>query len=268
MGEGHLHRWLLKTVISIEKRCKCMVDDGGIYEIDLVTEKIESENPLVIEAFPGIGLIGSIAGGHIIKELGMKYAGTTTSRLFAPIAMLSDGLVHPPIKIYEAKEKELIVIYSDIPINPILSYDLAKVFVDFSVEVNASEIVSIAGILTPSEGERVFGAATTEELLERVKKYTEIFSVGTISGLSGSIMVECFIRQIPAIGLIGETHTHAPDPLAASRVIEVINNMYGLEIDVNPLLEEAARIEAEMEHLAKQMKLEEQLPAKEFPMYG
>jgi uncharacterized protein len=247
-----------------------MVDQGRVdpYEIGLLTAEIQAEKPLIIEAFPGIGLIGNIVGGHIVRELEMKYIGTMVSRFFAPIATLADGIVQPPIKIYESKDDGLLVIYSDIPVNPLISFDLAKAVTDFAVDVEASEIISIAGILTMSDEDRVFGAATNETMLNKLSEHTEIFKVGTISGLSGSVMVECFIKNLPAISLIGETHSQGPDPLAASRVIETINRIYGLEIDVAPLLEEATRIESEMEHLASQMKVEEQLPLKEFPMYG
>ncbi|OFV67565.1 proteasome assembly chaperone family protein [Methanosarcinales archaeon] len=242
--------------------------NADLCEIEILTEKIEAEKPLVIEAFPGIGLIGNITGGHIVRELDMKYAGTVVSRFFPPIATLMEGIVRPPIKIYESKKARLVVIYSDIPINPIVSYDLAKVFTDFALDIGASEILSVAGILTQSGEERVFGAATTEAMLEKLSGVTEVFRMGTISGLSGSIMVECLVRDFPAISLIGETHAPGPDPLAASRVIGVINKIYDLDISVDLLLEEAAKIENELEQLTKEMQVTEPLPPREFPMYG
>ena len=245
-----------------------MTDDDGAYRVDIVTESIQAEKPIVIEAFPGIGLIGNIVGGHLVKELGLKYAGTALSRFFAPIATLANGIIQPPIKIHESKEAGIVLIYSDIPLNPLISYDFAKSIVDFSLNIDASEIVSVAGILTTSDEERVFGAATNEMMLNKVRDHAEIFNVGTISGLSGSVMVECFIRGFPALSLIGETHLPTPDPLAASKVIEVLNKVYDLGINVDPLLEEAARIESEMEHLAGEMNVGGQLPPKEFPMYG
>jgi len=240
---------------------------ADLYEIEILTDEIKAEKPLIIEAFPGIGLIGTIVGGHIVRELDMRYAGTVVSRFFEPIATLANGIVQPPIKIYESEKAGLVVIYSDIPVNPLVSYDLAKAFTDFAVDIEASEILSVAGILTQSSEERVFGAATSEVMLGKIQGVAESFQVGTISGLSGSIMVECLIRNFPAISLIGETDAPGPDPLAASRVIEALNKIYDLGINVDLLKEDAAKIEAEMEHLGN-MPVGEPFPRREFPMYG
>jgi len=59
--------------------------------------------------------------------------------------------------------------------------------------INAKNIVSIAGIATQQEKE-CFWWRYNVELLEKIKEKTEIFQVGTISGISGSIMTECYLR--------------------------------------------------------------------------
>ncbi len=247
-----------------------MVQEPTENFVKIISEPLRSKNPIVIEGFPGTGLVGNIACQHIIEEMGMKYVGSIDSKYFPPLAVLFNGIVYMPVRIYEAPKKDIIVVISDIPIHPTASYDLSKVMVEWMVSIQAKNIVSIAGIATTTGMRRVFGGATNNEMLEKIKDKTEIFQVGTISGISGSILTECFIRKIPAISLLGETPGPNPDPRAAVEVLTVLNNIFGLSINTEKLINQAEQIELELSKLAEQVKTTEtpMPPKKEFPMYG
>ncbi|MBU4454083.1 MAG: PAC2 family protein, partial [Euryarchaeota archaeon] len=73
--------------------------------VNIISEPLKSKNPIIIEGFPGIGLVGNIACQHIIEELGMKYVGSIDSRYFPPLAVLFNGIVYMPVRIYEAPKK-------------------------------------------------------------------------------------------------------------------------------------------------------------------
>ena len=238
--------------------------------VRIISEPIKSKNPIVIEGFPGIGLVGNITCQHIIEELGMKYIGSIDSRYFPPLAVLFNGIVFMPVRIYESQKKNIVVVISDIPIHPTASYDLSKALVDWVESIKTKNVVSIAGIATTTGLRRVFGGATTKEMLEKIKDKTEVFQVGTISGISGSIMTECFLRNIPAVSLLGETPGPNPDPRAAVEVINVLNKIYDLSIDANKLTTQAEQIELELSKLAEQVRTTEvpQGAKREFPMYG
>ncbi len=238
--------------------------------VKIINKPLKSKNPLVIVGFPGIGLVGNITCQSIIEELGMEYMGSIYSRYFPPLAVLFNGIVYLPVRIYEAAKKEVVIVISDIPIHPSASYDISKVLIDWMQSINAKNIVSIVGIATTTGERRVFGGATNPELLEKIKDKTEIFQVGTISGISGSIMTECFLRGMPAVSLLGETSGPNPDPKAAVEVIKVLNNIFGLSIDTEKLLSHSEQIELELSKLAEQVRTTETPtpPMKEFPMYG
>ncbi len=238
--------------------------------VKIITKPLSLENPIIVEGFPGIGLVGNIASQHLIDELEMEYIGSVESRYFPPIAVLFNGIINMPVRIYESKEHNILTVISDIPIHPTISYEVSKVLMDWAQSVNVKEIVSIAGIATMSSEEKVFGAATNDDMLNRIKDHVEIFQVGTISGISGSVMTECFMRNVPAISLLGETNSPNPDPRAAASVIKVLNLIYDLPINTDNLMEQAEQIEIELQKLAEQVKTSEEgeQPRREFPMYG
>ncbi|MCL7414605.1 MAG: proteasome assembly chaperone family protein [ANME-2 cluster archaeon] len=238
--------------------------------VTIITKPISLENPIIVEGFPGIGLVGNIASQHLIDELEMEYMGSIESRYFPPIAVLFNGIINMPVRIYESVEHNILAVISDIPIHPTISYEVSKVLIDWAQSVNVKEIISIAGIATMSAENKVFGAATNDTMLEKIKEHVEVFQVGTISGISGSVMTECYMRNIPAISLLGETNSPNPDPRASAMVIKILNKIYDLSINTENLIDQAEQIEIELHKLAEQVKSSEEgdQPRREFPMYG
>jgi uncharacterized protein len=242
--------------------------------VQVILEKEPSvKNPILIEGFPGIGLVGNIASQYIVNELNMTYLGSMSSKFFPPLAVLLGGVVNMPVRIYEDAAKGIIVLTADIPVHPLASYDVGKEIVSWAESINAKEMVCLAGITVMTEQHRVFGAVSKKDLLERIKDVTEIFELGTITGITGSIMNECRVRNLPAICLLGETASAEPDPRAAIAAVETLNKIYNLGVSTNKLSEQAEQIEVQMAQLAQQLKAatpeeqQSQMP-KEFPMYG
>ena len=246
-------------------------------EKDIVQVILEKEltvkNPILIEGFPGIGLVGNIASQYIVNDLKMTYIGAMNSKYFPPLAVLLGGVVNMPVRIYEDASKGVVVLTADIPIHPLASYEVGREIVAWAESIDVQELICLAGITVMDDQNRVFGAVSRQELLDQIKGQAEIFEIGTITGITGSIMNECRIRNLPAVCLLGETASAEPDPRSAIAAIETINKIYGLGVNTAKLAEQAEEIEVQMAQLAQQMKAaapeeqQTQLP-KEFPMYG
>lgn len=235
-------------------------------DIKIYSRPLSQEGTSVLMGFPGSGLVGSIALQYLVDQLEFTQIGNMNSKYFPPLAMMNRGVINVPVRIYE-KEK-MVVIVADIPIHPMICYEVASGIMDWLLPFKVSEVVTIAGIITNETEKRVFGVATTEEALPRIQESTLILPVGSISGIASSILTECKIRGIPAFGLLGET-INAPDPRASAASIGVLNKMYDLNLDVQPLLEQAEEIESTMQKLSEQVQTAETMPKKEqLPMYG
>ncbi len=213
--------------------------------------------------------MGNIVSQHLIDELKMGHIGFIESWHFPSIAVLYDGLINMPVRIYENLEHNLIIIISDIPITHAASYDVSNALVNWAKSISVQEFVSISGIAATDKGNKVFGAATTPELLERLRDKVGIFDTGTISGISGRVISECLLHGIPALSLLGATTTQNADSRAATHVIEVLNELYGFSVNTRGLIEQAERIEIELKKLAVDIKstdMKEEFK-KNFPMY-
>ncbi|UUX92796.1 proteasome assembly chaperone family protein [Methanoplanus endosymbiosus] len=221
-----------------------------------------------IVGFPGSGLVGSISVQYLVDNAGFNYIGSITSKYFPPITMMIEGVINAPVRIYE--KDNIVAFVADIPIHPSICYEISYKIIEWLMEYDLKEIVVIAGLITNMPEKRVFGVGTETEVLDIIKDKAEILPMGSISGIPGSILTECKIRNIPAVGLLGET-VNTPDPRSSVSVLSVINDLYGFDVDVNPLMEQAEEIEASMQKMAEQVRDTEDsgAPKKEhLPMYG
>ncbi len=235
-------------------------------DIKIMAKPLAGEFPTVLMGFPGSGLVGSIALQYMVEQLEFPLIGTMTSKYFPPFAMMAKGLVNVPVRIYE--KPPLVAIVADIPVHPMICYEVANGIMDWLDPFHPKEVVALAGVVTNETEKRVFGVATNEEILERIKDLTQFLPVGSISGIASSLLTECKVRGIPGIGLLGET-VNAPDPRAAAAALGVLNQMYGLNVDMQPLLDQAEEIEATMHRLSEEVQSTEVSQKREnLPMYG
>jgi uncharacterized protein len=210
-----------------------------------------------------MGLIGNIVAQHLIDQFKMQQKGVVESRLFPPVAIVYGGLVKSPVRIYESAEKEIIVIFSDIPIDPIISGEVGRNLIEWARSLNPKEIIAIAGLATMGEERKVFGAAATPGDLARIKDDVKIFEIGTISGVPGVILNESLNNNIPAICMLGETRSANPDPRSAAEVVKALNKLYGWDVKIEPLLEQADEIEQMLHKLSEQVGEAEAKPSKD-----
>ncbi|MFA6226570.1 MAG: proteasome assembly chaperone family protein [Methanoregula sp.] len=220
----------------------------------------------VLIGFPGSGLVGIIALQYMVDQLGFEQIGTMTSKFFPPLAMMNKGVINDPVRIYFKNDIAAIVAY--IPIHPMICYETSRDIIDWIEQFKPKEVLTIAGIITNEPEKRVFGVATTTEALKRIEEHTELLPIGSISGIASGILTECKARGIPAYGLLGET-VNAPDPRSSAATIEVLNKMYNLGLDMQPLIDQAVEIEQSMSKLAEEVQTSsEQSPKKDLIMYG
>jgi len=255
----------IKNIINRLEDLHKSVDALKKDEIKILSKPLPSPDTAVLMGFPGSGLVGSIALQYMVDQLEFELIGTMTSKFFPPLAMMNKGVINDPVRIYA--KNDIAAIVADIPIHPMICYEVSNGIMDWLSPFKPKEVVTIAGIITNEPEKRVFGVATTPQALQRIQDLTLILPIGSISGIASSILTECKIRGIPAYGLLGET-VNAPDPRSSAVTIDVLNKMYNLNLDTQPLLEQAVEIEQSMQRVAQEVQSAEQAPKKDLPMYG
>jgi uncharacterized protein len=239
-------------------------------DLKIFSKPLPPNGTAVLMGFPGSGLVGTIALQYLVDQMEFELIGSMTSKFFPPLAMMNRGLINDPVRVYARNDDKfnIAVIVADIPIAPMICYEISNGILEWVMQFQPKEVLTIAGIITNEPEKRVFGVATTPDALTRIEPHTMVLPIGSISGIASSILTECKVRNIPAVGLLGET-INAPDPRASAATIEVLNKMYNLALDIQPLIDQAVEIEQSMGKLAEEVQQSaESTPKKDLPMYG
>ena len=234
-----------------------------------VLEEVELNNPIFIEALPGLGHVGKLAADHMIDELGATKFAEIYSPTFPPQVLVKDGGIIDNMlnELYYLKDVgednlDLILLVGNTQsLSPEGQYLTCKEILEFVNQYNINRIYTLGGIVTspqPVENPKVFGAATSEENIELLKELDiEIRSNdGGIVGASG-LFLGLGVRQgIHGTCLMGETPGYFIDAEAAEALLIKLSLLLNFEINTDKLDE---RAEETRQMIAKAQQMEQDM---------
>ena len=230
-----------------------------------VLKKPKLTNPILIEGLPGVGNIGRVTVGYIIKELGAEKFADLYSEHFFPFVMLHDNYaIHLLknefyyVKSKKAGQRDLILLVGDCQsLSPNGHYEVSQAILDFVKQFGVKEIFTVGGLATGAveDSPKVMGAVSDKKLLKKYSNFGIDFNagekVGYIVGAAGLLLGLGNEKGMGGVCLLGET-TGFPivtDPKAAESVLRVMMKMLRLKIDLGNLEERVK----EMEHFIKKV---------------
>jgi len=200
------------------------------------------KNPVIIEGFPGFGLIGTITTEFLIEQLKAKQIGTVQVDEVPAMVAIHDGNVVNPIGVFYDKNTNIVIVHVVTSVQGI-EWELTEVIAQLARELEAKEVISLEGVASgqPTEKSDCFYYASTEENRKRFDATgLEQLKEGIIIGVTGALLLE---KGFPISCIFVETHSTMPDSKASAEVIKVIDRYMDLKIDPQPLMEQAEKFE-------------------------
>lgn len=217
------------------------------------TWPVKLKNPVIIEGFPGIGMVGTIAASYLAEKLKMKLVGHLVSNLFPPIAAIHNYMPVSPARIYASEEHDLIVIFSEFVIPAEIVYPLAQEIVKWAKEKNAKVIYSLAAIGSERPTGIFYGIPSTQEMTDLLKsKGVELIREGATQGVSGVLIAECAWQKFPAANLMVQTSMPL-DLQGSARLLGKLSELIGVKINAQELIAEGEKIERQMKDTLRQI---------------
>ncbi|MHA1292538.1 MAG: proteasome assembly chaperone family protein [Promethearchaeota archaeon] len=214
------------------------------------------DNPTFIIGFAGMGLLGPIITNTLIEQISdIQEIGFITSEYLPPISVFYEGELKHPFRLYYSQMYNIIIGTCEIPFDIYSAYnDLAKTICNWALseDVNAKEIVVFQGIYqpTPIDDYPVYFAAD-EEMVEFLEKYNlNKVEKGIITGPEATLLNEALTNRLKTYALFTPVQ-EIPTPEGAASIIEVLNKIYGLNIETKTLIEEGKKIKTKMLELAQ-----------------
>lgn len=212
------------------------------------------KNPIVIEGFPGFGLVGTIASEFLIDHLKTEQIGKIIFDEMPPMVAIHESRIVEPLGIFYSKQFNAVILHA-VTASAGFEWKLAESLVDIATQLNAKEIISLEGVGSSEDAvEQKAFYYTSDSKKKKVfeKIGIEPLKEGIIMGVTGAIMLKR--DHIPVSCIFAETHSNLPDSKAAAMVVEVLDKYLGLGVDTGPLLEQATKFEGKLKNLMTKSK--------------
>jgi uncharacterized protein (TIGR00162 family) len=226
---------------------------------------VDLKNPILIEGFPGLGMVGSIATKYLAKQLKAKKLANLYSPHFPYHVLVnkkgSARLLRGEFYFWknESGKNDLIFLTGDSQAQTIEGqFEVANSILDFAEKQKVKTVITIGGYRNEVEKTpNVVAVSTNPDLLRKALNAKAVSSeAGTpIVGTAGLLLgLAKFRKKIDSICFLGETRGYLPDPKTAKSVIEVLQKILYVKIDLDELDEE---IERSKEILGRMRDIEE-----------
>jgi uncharacterized protein len=252
--------------------------------IDIITIKqMDVRGAYVIDGFPSVGLVGSIAANYLVSFLDLELIGVLDSLTFPAMSLIRDGIPYSPVRIYggdmgEGGQDKIVVFVSEFQPPPEIIKSLAVTLMDW-VEANKCRmVISPEGMVMPqgksedpdSISDNVSGAGSTPQMADLLRKHEiPLFETGIIMGLAGVLLNEGVNRDIDVVTILSWAHAEYPDARAAAACISAIDKiLLQVELDIKPLITEAEVIENHLKQLYRTAGKEQEIPKSKSIMYS
>lgn len=240
----------MKRAISINMEVN-KLDDIKLY----IQKEINLEGATVINGFPTAGLVSTIAANYLIETFKLDQIAFLDSPMFPPISMIYNSKPKFPARIYGDKDTNLVVFISEFTPMINLIRPIVNTIFDFIDKNHCSIIIAPEAMPAQGDNSEIFGVGSTDSARSKISKQDiKFIPHGIITGITGVMLNEGKRRNFDVITLLAQARSEMPDARAAAMIIEKISKLINIKIDIDPLYNEAEKIEKRIKGLREQSK--------------
>jgi uncharacterized protein len=213
----------------------------------VVDDKEKTEGCCFVTGFHGVGLTGYITINHLVKSLHARPIGYVETQQQPALISLADGRISFPFELYRIAD--MVILFPRFQPKRSEVRDFTHEMVDWIVENKFKEAVLIGGLDNRfKQGNESIRCVPTRASLERAKSLNvplleeSLFVTGPLA----LMLAYSEMKGFPAIAFLPYSERGRPDPRAAAIAIKQINTIFGLNIDIYELINDAKRIEDEV----------------------
>jgi len=216
-----------------------------------IKNKTDLKGAAVVEGFPSVGLVSTLAANYLIEQLKLPKIGCMISNQLPVTSIIRDGEPNHPVRIYG--DNRVVVFISEFRPPAGLVQPIVDNILSWTKENGCELIISAEGLPMQdteqhTEDIHVFGVASTKkgrELLAQTKIKT--LNEGIITGISGVLLNEGARTDRDVLCVIADAHESYPDARAAAKIVETIDALLPqIKLDTKPLYAEAEKMETEI----------------------
>jgi uncharacterized protein len=216
-----------------------------------IKNKADVRGAAVVEGFPSVGLVSTLAANYLIEQLKLPKIGCMISSQLPVTSIIRDGEPNHPVRIYG--DNRLVVFISEFRPPATLVQPIVDDILEWTRDNGCGLIISAEGLPMQEtdqhpEAIHVFGVASTKKGRELLGQHKiNPLNEGIITGISGVLLNEGARTDRDVVCVIADAHESYPDARAAARIVETIDALLPqIELDTKPLYAEAEKMETEI----------------------
>lgn len=218
------------------------------------------KSPVIIEGFPGFGLVGTITTEFLIRHLKAKEIGRIRIKEVPPVIAVHEGEPVEPLGIFHDPKTNIVILHALTDVKGI-EWALADAICKLAKDLKATEVISVEGIGSSTERQSNGGGAFfvgDGDHKKLAKAGAKELREGIIMGVSGALLVK---KHLKTTFIFAETVNNFPDARASAKIIEVLDKYLGLKVDPKPLIKKAEDFEKQLRELMDKAQLSKEQSA-------
>ncbi len=223
----------------------------------ILKEKPEWQDALVIVGFPTAGLASTIACTYLRRRLDLPLVGSLHLDDQSPVVAVQEGVSTSPLRVHGGQTEcrlgdercpWVYIISTDLGLQPDAIRRIGDAILQ---ETQGARMVLCLDAVSREAGDSspdVY-CVSSQPGLRDVLATDQVTALaeGILVGMSGQILLDAEVRDLPAAALLVEAVEDIPDGRAAAALIHAVDRLLPtIQIDAEPLLQEAMELEKQL----------------------
>lgn len=209
---------------------------------------------ICIAGLPGIGSVGKVVSEYLVTALECSTFKPFFSRGFPAQVMISNGLpslLHAELKVPKDRKNMFVLSGDAQPLEVEEMYSLAGDILEALKAEGVEDVITLAAFVGDTKEETLGAASDTEGTALLKENNVPLLTSGAIGGLNGLLAGLAPLYGMRGFCLLGTSSGADPvDLSAAGNLLELINDLFKLDLDVTLMEPELEALEEDIQEEA------------------
>ncbi|TFG06409.1 proteasome assembly chaperone family protein [Candidatus Thorarchaeota archaeon] len=196
--------------------------------------------------FHGLGEVGFLSTAHLARALDAERIGFIKSDMLPLFVSMENDRLVLPFELYWYQKQKMVFLVPRFQPHSSEQWGWIDRLAEWIVENKFEEALLLGGLdASFKEDDDEMRCVPTTAYRQILEKWSvPVLEEGLfVAGPLALLLAELEMREAAAIGLLTYATRGRPDPKSAATMLEKINEVYGVEANVEQLLEESREIE-------------------------
>ncbi|EJN58835.1 proteasome assembly chaperone family protein [Halogranum rubrum] len=205
----------------------------------------------LIAGFASFGLAGVVAADFLVDQLALTEMGHVVASNLPAFTPFENGTPRHHSRLFSRDDLDITVLVNELFIPDWAGNSFAQSILQWGDDHAIEEITVLSGVPLSHVRHDVFSIATTDYQSTRLTgSGVEPMASGSLTGVNAGLMARGIDSPLRTGLLVTPVHSQVPDVAAAIRLVETVEQLYGLDIDSTPLEAFAADVDQYYRDLA------------------